>query len=261
MAGLQQSPPRKAEASSSRTLVRGITVLETVAAAPGGISVTEVSASTSLDKGTASRLLAALRELGYVRQRETDRQYVLGSRSLWLSQRYRAGQEDLTGVAGPFIGALRDLTHETVHLAIREGLSMVYVAQEQPDRQIRVQSAVGQRLPLHGTAMGRAILAVMPDDDRETLLRTIQLDVEQAGGTVDFDEIRNDVIQARLRGWAAVDRHDDVTRIAAAIVDQQDHPIAAISLSGPSYRIVEHVEELGSEVARTAREVSEALAR
>lgn len=261
MADTRQSSTHKVDAAMSRTLVRGITVLEAVAAVPGGASVTGVAASTQLDKGTVSRLLATLRELGYVRQRESDRQYELGSRCLWLAQEYRASQEELTGVARPHIVALRDLTHETVHLAIREGLNMVYVAQEEPDRQIRVRSAIGQRLPLHRTAMGRAILAVMPPEDREALLRDIHTDVEKTGGTVDFDEIQNDVAQARVRGWAAVDRHDDVTRIAAAIVNHEQQPIAAITLSGPSYRIADRIEELGGAVVGTAREVSQALAR
>lgn len=261
MPGSGQTSSRKTEATSSRTLVRGIRILEAVAASPGGIGVTEVAVSTELDKGTASRLLATLRELGYVRQREADRQYELGSRCLWLAQEYRAGQEELTGTAAPHIAALRDLTHETVHLAVREGLYMVFVAQEEPDRQIHVRSAVGNRLPLHRTAMGRAILALMPEGEREALLRAIRLDVEQAGGTVDFNEIDSDVAQASIRGWAAVDRHDDVTRIAAAIVDAKQQPIAAITLSGPSYRIADRTDELGAEVVRTARDVSEALRR
>lgn len=257
MAGPMVTP----KADTARTLVRGIRVLETVAAAPGGVGVTDVAAATGLDKGTASRLLATLRELGYVRQRDEDRHYELGGRSLWLSQQYRANHGELTGVAQPFIVALRDSSHETVHLAVREGLNMVYVAQEEPDRQIRVQSAIGQRLPLHRTAMGRAILATMPDEQRRALLHAIRTEAERGGGTFDFNEIENDVAQASVRGWAAVDRHDDVTRIAAAILNSGGDPVAALTLSGPSYRIGEHVEELGSEVVATAREISRSLAR
>jgi len=248
-------------AVSSRTLVRGLSLLEIVASTPGGIGVTEVAEAAELDKGTASRLLATLRQLGYVQQRGVDRRYVLGSRCLWLAHEYQAGQEELTMRAKPHLAELRDLSGETVHLAIREGLYMVFVAQEEPDRSVRVQSAVGSRLPLHRTAMGRAILANMQENDREILLGQIRDDVEATGGSVDFDEIRNDIIEAKIRGWAAVDRHDDVTRIAAAILDGENEPVAAITLSGPSYRLDEQVDAMGAEVVKTAAAVSRALAR
>lgn len=261
MAGNRQPATQRADASMSRTLVRGITVLEAVASSPGGAGVTGIAIATGLDKGTVSRLLATLRELGYVRQRDSDRQYELGSRCLWLAQEYRATQEELTSVAQPFIIGLRDATSETVHLAIREGVTMVYVAQEQPDRQIRVSSAIGQRLPMHRTAMGRAILASMTAENREGLLRDIRADAERAGRPIDFNEIETDVAEAKVRGWAAVDRHDDVTRIAAAIRDADGDPVAAITLSGPSYRMTDRMEEFGAAVVNTAREVSRALAR
>jgi DNA-binding IclR family transcriptional regulator len=247
-------------AVSSRTLVRGLSILEIVASTPGGIGVTSVAEAADLDKGTASRLLATLRQLGYVQQRGADRHYVLGSRCLWLANRYQIGQEELTAQARPYLIELRDRTRETVHLAIREGNNMVYIAQEEPDRSVHVRSAVGSRMPLHKTAMGRAILAAMPDEPREQLLEQISASVEASGDTVDLAEIRSDIADAGVRGWAAVDRHDDVTRIAAAIVDTEGEPIGAITLSGPSYRIDGNAEELGADVVRIARGLSQALA-
>lgn len=245
---------------AARTLVRGLSVLEVVAGAPGGIGVTDVAATIDLDKGTVSRLLATLRQLSYVQQRGADRRYVLGSRCLWLARAYQDGQEGLTAAAAPHLLALRDHTRETVHLAVREGLDMVYVAQEESDRSVQVRSAVGLRMPLHHTAMGRAILATMPDADREDALEQIQARVEASGDSLDLEQIRADVLAASQRGWAAVDRHDDVTRIAATIVDADGEPIAAMTLSGPSYRIDDHIDDLGTEVVAVAHAVSEALA-
>lgn len=247
-------------AVSSRTLVRGLSLLEIVAAQRGGIGVTEVAEAAELDKGTASRLLATLRDLGYVQQRGTDRRYVLGSRCLWLAHEYQASQEELTARAKPHLAALRDASGETVHLAIREGLHVVYVAQEEPDRSIRVRSAVGSKVPLYRTAMGRAILATMQDVEQLALLDQIRAEVDAAGDDVDFDDFRHDISEARTRGWAAVDHHDDVTRIAAAIVDAGGEPIAAITLSGPSYRLADQVEIIAPSVVRVAKEVSESFA-
>lgn len=246
-------------AVAARTLVRGLSILEIVATAAHGIGVTEVAEAAGLDKGTASRLLATLRELGYVQQRGADRRYVLGSRCLWLAHEYQASQEELILRARPHIATLRDETNETVHLAVREGLYVVYVAQEEPDRSIRVRSAVGTRMPLQDTAMGRAILAMSSDHEREALLDLIAAEAKASGRSIDFDAIRREVLQAAERGWSSVDRHDDVTRIAAAIRGADGEPIAAIAASGPSYRIDDHVAALGEQVAGTAQAISRAV--
>lgn len=261
MAGNNTAATGQRDSSPARTLVRGMRVLEEVARLPGGAGVTEIASRMALDKGTVSRLLATLRELGYVRQRSFDRQYVLGHRCLWLAAEYRASQEELMGVALPFVKSLRDMSGETVHLAIREDLDMVFIAQEEPDRQVRVRSAIGSRLPLHRTAMGRAILAAMAPESRKALVTAILAQAERTGATVDLDEIQRDVEAARVKGWAAVDRHDDVIRIAAPIMGHEPEPIAAITLSGPSYRTMDQVNELGRAVVETAHNVSRALAR
>ncbi|GAA1827001.1 IclR family transcriptional regulator [Agromyces salentinus] len=250
-------PP--AVAATSRTLVRGLSILEVVAGAGSGIGVTEIAAESGLDKGTVSRLLSTLRQMGYVQQRAGDRRFVLGSRCLWLAREYGSRQEDLSSRAQPFLAALRDVTHETVHLAIREGSNVVFIAQEQPDRSIRVRSAVGSRLPMHRTAMGRAILAALGPTERETLLEALHAEALAAGDAFDLDGIRRDVEQAVERGWAAVDRHDDVTRLAAAIVDAAGEPIAAITLSGPTYRVEPDIDALGRDVTKAAAAVSESL--
>ncbi|WP_159601019.1 IclR family transcriptional regulator [Agromyces humi] len=250
-------PP--AVAATSRTLVRGLSILEIVAEAGGGIGVTEIASAAGLDKGTVSRLLSTLRQMGYVQQRAGDRRFVLGSRCLWLAREYGSRQEDLSSRARPFLAALRDVTHETVHLAIREGSFVVFIAQEQPDRSIRVRSAVGSRLPMHRTAMGRAILAALEPAEREILLTSLHDEAVAAGDEFDLALIRSDVEMAVARGWAAVDRHDDVTRLAAAIVDAAGEPIAAITLSGPTYRVEPDIDRLGHEVITAAAAVSAAL--
>lgn len=260
MPAMQQAAVTSAQ-SASRTLVRGLSILEIVAEAGEGIGVTEIAAKAGLDKGTVSRLLATLRQKGYVQQRSVDRRFVLGSRVLWLAREYRARKEELSSIAQPYLAALRDLTQETVHLAILEETFVVFIAQEQPDRSIRARSAVGSRLPMHRTAMGRAVLAALGGEDREQLIRTLELDATARDEAFDGDALRHDVSEAVARGWAAVDRHDEVTRLAAAIVDPECEPIAAITLSGPNYRMDPEIERYGAQVLESAKAVSAALAR
>lgn len=246
-------------AGAARTLVRGLSLLEAVATASSGLGVTEAAEITGLDKGTASRLLTTLRGQGYVQQRAGDRQYVLGTKVLWLVHAHGTGRQILAEAARPSLERLRDVTRETVHLAVRDGLFMVFIQQHEPDRAVQIRPAIGVRLPLHRTAMGRAILASMSPDARERLLTDIDLDARRTGTELDMDEIRRDIDLARERGWAGIDRHDEVTRVAAAVLAGEGEPIAAITVSGPSYRVDDEIEGIVDEVTTTAMAISSVL--
>lgn len=247
-----------AAAPGARTLVRGLALLELVAAAPDGAAVTDLAARSGLDKGTTSRLLATLRDQGFIRQRASDRRYLLSSRLLRIAQAYLA-QLDIREVARPHLLRLRDLANETIHLAVREGLRVVYVDQLEPDRSVRHTFAVGQALPLHTTAMGRAILARLPMAEREELFGLLAQDRSHDHLIADLGRWRQEVADAERRGWATVDRDDDVTRVAAAIVDATAAPVGAVTISGPGYRMADHQRELGDQCAGTAAAISHDL--
>ncbi|QOR71807.1 IclR family transcriptional regulator [Ruania alkalisoli] len=241
-----------------RALARGLAVLDAVGAADDGIGVTEVSRAVGIDKATGSRLLATLRDAGYVRQRE-DRRFELGSRAGWLAQRYVRRVDELCQVAGPHLAKLRDETQETVHLAIQENTDVVYLAQEVPERSVRVHSAIGTRLPMYRTAMGRAIIAELPEPERERLIGALLREADRSGDEIDPAVIEADVESARRRGWAAIDRHDDVTRLAAAIGGPEGAVVGAIALSGPSYRMEDRITERAAQVRSCARRIAASL--
>lgn len=253
------TPDAGAGPAASRTLLRGLSILEIVAEARDGIGVTEVAARAGLDKGTVSRLLATLRQKDYVQQRSSDRRFELGARCLWLAAGYRSSIQELAAVAAPYLSELRDRTQETVHLATLEDASVVYVAQEQPERSIRAHSAVGTRLPLERTAMGRAVLAALDPEAREARIRSLESAAAARGEEFDAAALRADVDTALERGWAGLDRHDDVTRLAAAVLGADGAPVAALTLSGPSYRMDAELDLLGAELLDVTARLNEAL--
>ncbi|MGH8776742.1 MAG: IclR family transcriptional regulator [Jiangellaceae bacterium] len=242
----------------ARTLARGLLLLELVADSPPGVGVSELAAKSGLDKGTVSRLLATLRQCGYVRQSPGDRHYSLSAKTTRLSHAYLT-QLDLRGVARPFLWRLREEVGETIHLAIREGTRIVYVDQLEPDRAVRHSSAVGQILPLHVTAMGRALLVAMKPVDRDEMLALLLGERRYDDFVGDGDRLFEELADAARRGWATVDRRDDVIRIGAAIVDGLGEPLGAMSISGPSYRIADRMDELGQRCREVAADVGHAF--
>ncbi|MFD4022199.1 IclR family transcriptional regulator [Streptomyces sp. NPDC058576] len=253
MSDAPQSP--RPATPGARTLVRGLQLLELVAEAEDGARVSDLAQSLGLDRGTVSRLLSTLRECGYVRQRPSDRRYSLSSKLTRLSQGY-LGQLDLRMLARPRLAALRDEVNETVHLAIREGNRVTYIDQLEPDRPVRHSSAVGQTLPMHVTAMGRAVLSRLSAQERRTQLERALGEYRYEDFIQDRERLDKELELAVERGWATVDRGDDVTRVGSAICDSLGNPIGAISVSGPSYRVRPEIDHFGERCAAVARQIA-----
>ena len=80
-------------------------------------------------------------------------------------------ERTLLEVATPFLEDLYERTHETVHLGVREGAEVVYVAKVAGHRQVRSPTRIGGRMPLHSTALGKALLAHAGEEVRVAVLR------------------------------------------------------------------------------------------
>lgn len=246
---------------ASRTLVRGLRLLELVAEHPRGAKVSDLAVAAQLDKGTTSRLLSALRDAGYVQQDADTRTYRLAGKVAGLAGAFFSSI-DLRALARPQLEALRDQYDETVHLAIREHLHLVYVDQLEASNALRYVLKPGHRLPLHVTAMGRAILAAEPPDVAEALITAaLQADPTHDGLVSDLADLRATVAAARERGWATARRDDGVARAGAAILDAAGVPFAAISVSGPDARMHAQLDVIGASAAEAARRIGLLAAR
>jgi DNA-binding IclR family transcriptional regulator len=248
-----------APAGPGRTLLRGLQLLELLASGSDG-SVTDLANAAGLDKGTTSRMLSTLREAGYVRQDGTTRRYRLSGKILWLAQGY-ADQLDLRGVAHPHLSALRDAVGETVHLGVREDDRVIYIDKVEAGRSIRLVSTIGHAEPVHTTALGRAILSQLQSTEQRRLVRSFDFSPLTSKTITDPEALLVLLAAARKRGYALDDEenHEDVTCVGAAIVDALGHAIAAVSCSGPSFRMRDRVAEIGPLCRATATEISRAI--
>lgn len=243
--------------AGARTLIRGLRLLELVASAGSGLGVTEAAAQAGLDKGTTSRLLRTLRELGYVRQRSTDSKYVLGTQVLLLSRGFHMSLDDLRITARPELEALGELAEETVHFAVRDGSALRYLDVLEPRRRpSRVDATLGRSYDLRETAMGRAILAQLDFLEREDILA--ELGETPASNGAILSDLANEIERGSTDGWATVSRGDGVVRVASAIIGGDGQPIAAVSLSGPEHRVPDP-DALGRMCVATAQSISHLL--
>jgi IclR family acetate operon transcriptional repressor len=247
--------PKAAQTTSS--LKRGLAALELVAqAGDEGVTVTQVAAHLNLDKSTGSRILATLREAGYVRQ-DVNRRYLSTPRLAKLAHR-RPGAQDIAVLARERLEQLHEVHDEAIHLAVVNGGEMLFLDYLQTTKAVRTEIPMIPR-PIHEVAVGVAVLAAVDHTERAQLM---QESMAAAGSTLrraERLELSDQVEKAQERGWATIESRDDITRVAVAILDGQQRPIGAICSSGPSYRIDPMLELIAADTIAAARDIGASL--
>lgn len=215
--------------------------------------VSELSRRVGLHKSTVSRLLATLEQSGLVERVPGSDKYRLGFEIARL-----AGQVshfgDLRGAARPALLALVEATRETVHLAVRDGGEVINIEQLAGPHLMREANWVGRRTALHCVANGKALLAYAPPDLIERILAG-RLAAHTPQTITEPETLRAELAMARERGYATAvgEIEAGLNAVAAAVRDQSGFAIAAVSISGPAYRVTpERLSELGTLVASAA---------
>jgi DNA-binding IclR family transcriptional regulator len=249
----------RSDTVTTRTLSRGLAVLEALASADElGLGPSAVGEKVGLDKATVTRLLRTLVETGYVAQDEISRRYRLTGKILRLAHGVTA-QLDLQRVARPHLKRLREDVGETVHLGIREGLEVFYVDKLVSANSIQLVSEVGQTMPLHTTSLGKAIVATLSEADREALYRQMDFAPRTSRTIRSVEQFREEIARTQARGYAIDDRENEDfgACVAVAIVGADGRAVAALSVSGPDFRVRAHFDRFG----QRAREAALAIAR
>src|SRR3970040_2155669 len=152
-----------------QSVSHALDVLEQFFGGPGEIGVTELSKRLKLHKNNVSRLLATLESRGYIEQNRATENYRLGIRCLQLGQSY-VQHMGLLRQARPIMAELVRQVRETTYLAVLRRTAVVPVDVIEADRSVRIVSQLGEALPLHCTAPGKAYLAFEQEDDLRQLL-------------------------------------------------------------------------------------------
>ena len=221
-------------------LARAIHVLGALAGRVRGWTLDELGASLGIAKASLLRILRTLEDEGVVR-RDDDR-YYLGARVLDFSHGYLRGLE-LTGVARPLMEDLARRTGQTISLAVRDGLEIVYVAIERAQQDIGIQGEIGARHPANATALGKVLLADLEPEDAAALVAGREL-VRLTHRTItDPDALQRHLALVRTQGYAVDDeeRGIGIRCVAAPIRRADGRAIGAMSVAGPIFHMTEDV--------------------
>lgn len=210
-------------------LERGIAILRLFRRDRSHLTAPQVAAELSLPRSTVHRLLVELEGLGLVR-REGEGRFALDSGVLLLGFEYLASQ-DIVALASPVLEQLRDETNWSTHLAIRQGVSIVYLSRFASRAAVTRNVAVGSSLPAHATLMGRLLLSDLEPTELLALYDGAVLERVTPDTPVDLGELQRLIQQDRERGYAASTGFYEpgVRTIAAPIRDASLKIVAAIN--------------------------------
>jgi IclR family acetate operon transcriptional repressor len=229
-----EGPPARRPSLGSVT--RAIRCLELIAEA-GELGVSELGRRLGVHKATASRLAATLAERGLLERDPLTERYRLGFGLIRLAGAAMSGL-DLIRTARPLMEDLADVTRETVNLGVLSGSDVIYVDQVTGARSIVSVSWVGRRTPLHCSASGKVLLAFAPGSERERLLAQ-PLERLTPRTIVDVGELRTQLDETRARGYAVTveELEEGLNAVAAPLRQAGGEVVAALSLSGPAFRV------------------------
>jgi len=236
-------------------------LLEVLADSGRAMGVSELSRALDLDKSTTYRLLATLRPRGYVEQDPETKKYAVGPRMIAVSSRI-LGNNDAYLQARPVMKKLMQEVRETVHLAMLMEGQVVYIAQEISPEVVSVNTEIGQREPIHCTAVGKALAAFLAEEELEALIRRLQFQQYTPKTITDPGQFRVHCDQIRAQGYAVDDEelYPGVRCVAAPIWGYDGGVLASLGISGPATRLQpEAIPRLGRMVMKYAQEISRRL--
>jgi IclR family transcriptional regulator, KDG regulon repressor len=246
---------------SVQSLERAFDLLEALAAG-GELGVTELANRTGLVPSTAHRLLHTLTKRGYVTQSPESGRYLLGYKVVEVASGLEHRRERLRAVARPHLEGIQRATGETVNLVVLEADRVVYIDQVEGSRNVRMFTTVGTSVLAHTTGSGKAIMAFGPAEAAAALYGDRELERLTKRTLSTLAALEDDFKRIRRRGYALdnEEHEEGVGCVAAPVFDHTGRPCAAISVSGPTARILhEHSSELGALLIERAGLVSEAL--
>jgi IclR family acetate operon transcriptional repressor len=258
MPATAKTPAQKSKRYIVPILERALIILEALAKAPRGMGISELSRELGMPKNSVFRILTTLYSSGYLQRDEEGRIYSLSRKILALG--YEALDElSLVDKSLDVMRELRDETRETVlvgTLVGDHGVVLELVPSSQP---IKFLVDVGARFPLHTAAPAKAMLAFLPKTDLEAHLQRIVFRKFTASTITSQVPFRRLLEEVRESG-VAFDREEEMESlhcVAAPIFDHRGYPVAALWITGPSYRFREEdFPRLGRKVRQAAERIS-----
>jgi len=244
-----------------QVLDRALSILRLLGERPGDRSLAEVCVGLKLHKSTCHRLLTVLEQNRFVEKSPNSGRYRLGLRLFELGSKAMASL-DLREQSRPHLSMVLHETEETVHFCLFDQGEVLYIEKMEPQRSVRMSSSIGRRAPAYCTAVGKAILSELPRSEVDAIVSRWELKEITKNTITTPEALFAELKMIRERGFAVDDEENEigVRCVGAAVHDYLGRPVAAISVSGPAFRVTKaRVSIISKPVMRAAAALSAEL--
>lgn len=200
-------------------------------------SLKDLSEACNLNKSTTFGLVNTLSNLGYLQHNTKTQKYSLGIRLLGLANAVRE-QNIIVCAAHPYLEKLSAKYSETVHCAVEDNFSVVYVDKVVAANSLYISSNVGMRNEMYCTGVGKCLLAYMPDEQLDSYLSNA-LKPMTKNTITDPRQLRRELESIRTLGYA-MDNEEiflGLSCVAVPVFSANSKVLCAISVSGTTSRI------------------------
>lgn len=259
-AAMSKAEKANGNSASVGVITKVLRILEALQGSSSGLGLKAICDQTGINKSTAHRFLKHLERERYLLRTEAGA-YLIGPR---LSQLSARGNQEATlqAVARPILWDLWKSTHETVNLGVLDQGTVLYVDVIESPHEFRLSSRVGTRRSVHVTALGKALVAFLPEETRQTILDSIAFQPATPKTIGNLLQFRQELEKIRRQGYAVDDEEavQGARCVSAPILNSAGAPVAAVSVSGPVTRVTPSlVSAMAGAVTSAARAISVAM--
>ncbi len=249
------------EKKTIASVIKAIEVIEYIAYSEKEVGVTEISNGLNYGVSATYHLLNTLKECNIIIQNEKTKKFKLGLK-VWQIGMLAYGQNHISIILKPYLKKLKELTGETANLTIMDNYQIVYIAQEESDRLVKMFTRLGAKAPLHCTAAGKVLLAYKSEEIQKQIIEKIEFIQYTSNTIVKKEDFIKELIEIRKNGYAFdnEEREPGVSCIGAPIFNLNNEAIASITISGPTSRFTkENKEKWVNSVSQVAKEATNYL--
>ena len=244
-----------------QSVERTFDILEVLSHEKDGLGLTDIGKKVGLHKSTVFRLLFSLAEKGYIEKNPKTANYRLSLKFIELCSTFLNNLE-LKTEALPFLKKLASRTTQAVYFAILDGWEAIYIEKVETFESIRKYDIIGRRAPSYCTALGKALLSGLREDEIRERFQGVKLTAFTSNTITGLERLIQEVNLVRERGWSEDNEEyeEGLRCIASPIFDYRNCVIAAVSTSGPKNIISEErAGEISQYIVEAARDISKRM--
>jgi DNA-binding IclR family transcriptional regulator len=222
-----------------------------------GVPLEEITELSGIPKTTVHRLLYSMNKLGYVEQDPVTNLYSLAGKFFELGKNALPYQR-LTVIAKPLMQRLLFTFGESVNLAVPQAGGVIYILVLESPKPHRLAASVGQFSFLHCTSVGKCIAAYLPREEKEQSLARYGMPAMTASTIASQEQLEEELSRVRSEGVALDNEENSIGAVCVGgpIFASDPHPIAALSVSGPSIRMSQSLAAIREAVREATQTIS-----